>query len=115
MRVPVSLWTSCLGRDCLTSDLGQRRCYGYPARPKGLGWCSNSLKDECDSRAAPSLFRFRCKSALASTALAAVLVGGTANHAGAAVWSNFTNSGFVTCSAKGRIQLHFKRKDDVRL
>src|SRR5258708_9942134 len=96
MRVPRSLWTSCLGRDCLTSDLGRRRRYGYPARPKGLAWCSHSHKDECDSRAAPSLFRFGRKSALATTALAVVLVAGTANDAGATVWSNFTNSGFVT-------------------
>ena len=96
MRVPVSLWTSCLGRDCLTSDLGQRRRYGYPARPKRLDWCSYSRKDECDSRVSPSLFRFGRKSALATTALAVVLVAGTANDAGATVWSNFTNSGFVT-------------------
>jgi hypothetical protein len=95
MRVPMSLWTSCLRRDCLTSDLRQRRRYGYPAGPKR---CSVSLKDGCDGRAAPSLFPFGRKSALATTALAAILVTGTANHAGATVWSNFTNSGFVTMS-----------------
>jgi hypothetical protein len=78
------------------SDLGQRRRYGYPARPKRFGWCSNSLKDQCDSRAARSLFRFGRKSALATTALATVLVAASASHAGATVWSNFTNSGFVT-------------------
>jgi hypothetical protein len=44
------------------------------------------------------LFPFGRKSALATTALAAILVTGTANHAGATVWSNFTNSGFVTMS-----------------
>ena len=96
MRVPVSLWTSCLGRDCLTPDLGWRRRYGCSARSKRLGRCSDSLMDERDGRAAPSLFHLGRKSALATTALAAVLVAGTANHAGATVWSNFTNSGFVT-------------------
>jgi hypothetical protein len=44
----------------------------------------------------PSSFRVGVKAATSMTVLATVLLSGKANHAGATVWSNFTNSGFIT-------------------
>ncbi len=67
----------------------------HPVAPKQRGRCTNSVKDGCGDRAARSLFRRGRISVLATTALASLLLAGTAEHAGAVVWSNFTNSGFV--------------------
>jgi hypothetical protein len=47
-------------------------------------------------QAAPWWFRRRRIRGLATTALVSVLLSGTAEHAGAAVWSNFTTSGSIT-------------------
>jgi hypothetical protein len=94
MGIPLSLWTSCFARNCLSVDLGSRKYHGHPPRPQRLDRCANSAKDECPS--APSLFRFGRKRALATTALATVLLAGTVHHADATVWSNFTNAGFIT-------------------
>ena len=55
------------------------------------------MTDGCDDRSAPWRLPRRT-SGLAATALVSVLLGGTAEHAGAAVWSNFTTSGSITLS-----------------
>lgn len=57
MRVAMSLWTSCLGRDCLNFDLRHRRINGYRAGRRRFGRCSNIYKDECDNWASQRLFR----------------------------------------------------------
>jgi hypothetical protein len=57
MHFPMSLWTSCLGRDCLVRDLYGRR---KPGRPTSFGrdGCRNGENAECTGRRAFSLFGF---------------------------------------------------------
>lgn len=99
MRGVMSVWTNCPERECLAPDLGQRRSRGYPARLNRFGRCASACKEGCRSWAAPRLFRAGRKGAIATTALAAVLLAGTATNAHATVWSGFANSSFVTMSA----------------
>jgi len=61
MRFPMSLWTSCLGRDCLVRDLDGRRKPGRPTSFGRHGWCRNGKNAECTGRRAFSLFGFERK------------------------------------------------------
>ena len=56
MPFPMSLWTSCLGRDCLVPNRGQRRNHGGPASLGQHGPCRNGGDGECAGRRAWSLF-----------------------------------------------------------
>ncbi len=50
------LWTSCLGRDCLLLEFGQRRSHGGLASLGQHGRCRNGANGECAGRRAWSLF-----------------------------------------------------------
>jgi hypothetical protein len=56
MRFPMLLWTSCLGRDCLLLELGQRRKHGGRASLAQHGPCRNGANGECAGGRAWSLF-----------------------------------------------------------
>jgi hypothetical protein len=49
------LWTSCLGRDCLVLELGQRGKPGGPASLAQHGPCRNGVSGECAGRRAWSV------------------------------------------------------------
>ena len=50
------LWTSCLGRDCLVLELGQRLKPGGPVSLAQRGPCRNGVKGECTGRRPWSVF-----------------------------------------------------------
>jgi hypothetical protein len=52
-RMP--LWTSCLGRDCLLLEFGQRRKPGRTASLAQHGLCRNGASGECAGRRAWSV------------------------------------------------------------
>ena len=52
MRFSMSLWTSCLGRDCLLLDLGQRRNGSNPPGVGRASRCRRSTSGECTGRRA---------------------------------------------------------------
>ena len=56
MGFPMSLWTSCLERDCLVLQLGQRRKHRGTASLAQHGPCRNGANGECAGRRAWSLF-----------------------------------------------------------
>jgi hypothetical protein len=56
MRFQMPLWTSCLGRDCLLLELGQRRKHSGLASLGQHGRCRNAAGGECAARRAWSLF-----------------------------------------------------------
>lgn len=72
MRTSMSLWTSCIGRDCLMSYSGKLRVCGSSSNSKRAGRCANASNSPRDC--APE----------------------AATHASATVRSSFTSSSFIT-------------------